>query len=125
MKHYYVLVLLLVGFLFPVRAQVPVYGEYKSPDKKVVLKVYQEEAHFFFQVFRDKQLLLDKSPLGIETSEGSFYNDLALRSRIKNKSGREKYTLVVGKQSQIKKKYREITFPLVNCRVRRWTWYSG
>ena len=54
MKHYYVLVLLLVGFLFPVRAQVPVYGEYKSPDKKVVLKVYQEEAHFFFQVFRDK-----------------------------------------------------------------------
>ncbi|OPZ99410.1 MAG: Retaining alpha-galactosidase precursor [Bacteroidetes bacterium ADurb.Bin416] len=114
MKHYYVLVLLLVGFLLPVRAQVPVYGEYKSPDKKVVLKVYQEEARFFFQVYRDKQLLLDKSPLGIETSEGSFYNDLAVRSRIKNKSGREKYTLVVGKQSQIKKKYREITFPLVN-----------
>lgn len=108
------LLLLLAGVWQALGAQVPVFGEYRSPDKRVVLRVYQDDALFYFEVYRDKKCLLEASPLGIETSEGSFFNNLTLRKAIKVTSGREKYTLTVGKQAKVSKKFRQVTLPLTN-----------
>jgi len=106
--------LILLCIAVVAQAQVPFYGEFRSPDHEVLLKVYQENTSTFFKVYQHKKLVLDQSPIGIETSEGSFFTDLQLRSKIKIKSGIEKYELTVGKKSVVNVKYKEVTIPVKN-----------
>ncbi|MDP4278851.1 MAG: glycoside hydrolase family 97 N-terminal domain-containing protein, partial [Bacteroidota bacterium] len=113
-RYCFAWLILFVGTLSLSKAQVPFYGVYKSPDHSVVLNVYQTNEQTCYKVYRKKRLVVDESPLGIETSDGSFYTGLKLRSNIKSRTGRENYSLTVGKKSPIKVKYSEITIPLIN-----------
>lgn len=97
-----------------VNAQVPFYGEYKSPSKKLTVKLLQEDSRSYFVVYFNGRLVLDNSLLGIETSVGSFSYDLNLKSAVSSKVKSLKYTLNSGKKSLVSKKYREVIYPLVN-----------
>lgn len=97
-----------------VKAQVPFYGEYKSPSRNVILKVMQEKGRSFFSVYFNEKLVVDRSLIGVETSYGGFYIDLTLRSRVINRVSSDYYKLIVGKKTNVKAKYREVIYPLVN-----------
>lgn len=104
----------LIGALSAVQAQTPFFGEYKSPDRSVVMTVFQEDGRSFFKVQKNKAVIIDRALMGIETSQGSFYADLSLRSKVRDRTRREKYTLNNGKASKISKRYRHVVFRLEN-----------
>lgn len=97
-----------------VNAQVPFYGEYKSPSKKLTVKLLQEDSRSYFMVYFNGKMVLDHSLLGIETSTGSFSYDLNLKSSVSSKVKSLKYTLNSGKKALVSKRYREVIYPLVN-----------
>lgn len=107
--------LIVIFFSFSLlKAQVPFYGEYKSPSKKIVLEVSQLEGRSYFSVYYKNKLVLDHSLLGLEASYGSFYSDLTLRSKVQSKIRTEKYSIVISKKKDIITRYREVIYPLGN-----------
>lgn len=120
MKNFKIVLLTLFSLSsLVVYSQVPFYGEYKSPSKNVMLKLFQKDGRSFFSVYLNNKLVVDNSIIGLETSYGSFYSDLSLEKKPYNKVKTEKYSLVVSKVSNVKKKYREIVYHVVNLQKKQ------
>ncbi len=89
-------------------------GLYKSPDKKVSLQLMNLKGQFYFKVMYEGKVVVEKSPLGLETSLGAFSQELKQVKKIKNSVKFVSYTQLIGKKSSISVSYREVRLSLKN-----------
>lgn len=89
-------------------------GLYKSPDKKVSLRLMNQKGQLFFKVLYDNRVVVEKSPLGLETSLGEFSQDLKQTKKITEQLKKERYALPIGKKSRVSVAYREVRISLKN-----------
>lgn len=90
MKHYKILLLsslLLFIFNLTFAQTMSVY----SPDKKLVVKLYMEEGKLYYNVWLNKEEMLERSPLGLRGSQMDFSANLKLIDQQVNKIS-ETYT---------------------------------
>lgn len=90
-------------------------GLFTSPDKKVSLRIIQQKGQLFFKVSFEGRVVLEKSPLGLESSLGTFSQELKQIGKITDKMVSESYELRMGKKSRVKVSSREVRIPLKNA----------
>ncbi|HET9570166.1 MAG TPA: glycoside hydrolase family 97 catalytic domain-containing protein [Bacteroidales bacterium] len=119
MKRIYLMlltVLLSIGWSFASKTKTDVF--YRSPDKKVALQILNQQGRFYFKVFYKENLVVRQSPLGLETSLGSFGEELKQTRKNSEQVKYENYTQPIGKKSQISVAYREVQVYLKNAQSR-------
>ncbi len=89
-------------------------GLYQSPDRKVSLRLMNQKGQLFFKVLYDNRVVVEKSPLGLETSLGEFKDDLIQTRKISEQMRKEQYVLPIGKKSRVTVSYREVRVSLKN-----------
>lgn len=93
MKHTLLLIfLLLPGILYAQKIQ--------SPDGRLLVNLENENGRIHYSVTYDNKIMLETSPLGLETSIGSFGENLTPVNEIRN-SINETYTMPHAKASRI------------------------
>lgn len=114
-RIYFVLLVLLlsVGNAFAAKVKTDVW--YKSPDKKVSLQILNQKGQLYFKVSYKDKVVVEKSPLGLETSLGAFTEELKQTRKITSKLGNERYIQPIGKQRLISVAYREVRLSLKNA----------
>jgi len=90
-------------------------GLYKSPDKKVSLRLMNQKGQFYFKVLYEDRVVVEKSPLGLETSLGAFSQELKQTRKISDQIKNERYIQLIGKKSRISVSYREVRVSLKNA----------
>lgn len=85
-----------------------------SPDGRVRVEFLLEEGRPFYSVRLGKEILLEKSPLGIKRSDADFTGQLTLKSFSKTEKVRDQYTMPHGKQSRITYQANRRTATLAN-----------
>ncbi|MCX6308185.1 MAG: glycoside hydrolase family 97 N-terminal domain-containing protein, partial [Bacteroidia bacterium] len=116
MKHICILLLLLfmsVGSTFSAAKKTD--GLFKSPDKKVSLLMLNQKGQFFFKVLYHGRVVVEKSPLGLETSLGAFSKELKQTRKITNQLKNESYTMLISKKRHLSVSYREVRISLKNA----------
>ena len=88
---------------------------FRSPDKNVSLQLLNQKGHFYFKVLYNHRVVVEKSPLGLETSLGVFAEDLIQTKKITQKVKKESYKQPIGKKSRISVSYREVRLSLKNA----------
>lgn len=94
-------------------------GLFTSPDKKVSLHILPQKGRFFFKVLYNGRVVVEKSPLGLESSQGNFSEELKQNGKMTNKMVGESYVLPMGKKSRVKVSSREVRIPLMNAESMR------
>lgn len=89
-------------------------GLYKSPDKKISLRLMNQKGQISFKVLYDNRVVVEQSPLGLETSLGDFSDALIQTRKITDKVKKERYTMANGKKSRISVAYREVRLSFKN-----------
>jgi hypothetical protein len=89
-------------------------GLYLSPDKNVSLRLMNFKGQYFFKVLYGGRVVVDKSPLGLETSLGAFSQELKQTSKISDQLKCESYVQPIGKKSHISVSYREVRVSIKN-----------
>jgi len=89
-------------------------GLFFSPDKHVSLRLLNQKGQIYFKVSYFGKVVVEKSPLGLETSLGAFSQDLK-QTKITSAVKKEHYLQPIGKQSHISVAYREVRYSLKNA----------
>jgi len=116
MNRFYLLLLTLlltVGNAFSAKEKSG--GLYLSPDKNVSLRLMNFKGQYFFKVMYGGRVVVEKSPLGLETSLGSFSEELKQTGKVTEQLKRESYVQPIGKKSHVSIKYREVRVPIKNA----------
>lgn len=95
-------------FSFPLHAQ-----EVKSPDGAVSVKLSLDSGHLNYAVSYKNKPVLEASPLGVETSIGSFASGLRIAGT-QTATRDEQYALPHGKTSKVHYTANELTLRLMN-----------
>ena len=72
MKHIFITLLCL----FVISISSAQVAQISSPNNKLKLKVFLEQSKPFYSVTYDDKAILEQSPLGLTTNEGSFSKNL-------------------------------------------------
>lgn len=72
----------------------------QSPDGKLDVKVGITQGEAFYEVNYDGQVMLEKSPLGLETNEGDFTTGMSLKDSSKG-TAKDEYSLEKIKKSHV------------------------
>jgi Glycoside hydrolase 97/Glycosyl-hydrolase 97 N-terminal/Glycosyl-hydrolase 97 C-terminal, oligomerisation len=116
----YVQIILLLSLPLFASAQNSFSGIFRSPNNSVSLSLSQQQDGItYFTINLNGKTVIDLSPVGIETSNGSFYTDMHLTKRIQSRMVTNNYDLNIGKFSHIKNRYKEVTLKLANLQSRR------
>jgi hypothetical protein len=108
MKSRFVLAAIALSFGVALPAQ-----EVKSPDGAIVVKLGLDGGAPRYQIFRDGQVMIEPSPLGLETSIGSFAAGLK-PAGVSTAQIDERYTLRHGKVRDVHYRANELTTRFIN-----------
>ncbi|HOQ03609.1 MAG TPA: glycoside hydrolase family 97 catalytic domain-containing protein [Anaerohalosphaeraceae bacterium] len=86
----------------------------QSPDGRIQVDFLMEEGRAFYSVRLGKEVLLEKSPLGVRRSDADFTGQLTLQRFSKTEKVSDNYTMPHGKQSRIAYRANRRTATLAN-----------
>jgi len=105
---------LVVGTVVTLLFSFSLYAqEVKSPDGSITVKFNLDSGHLFYEVFCKDIPVLEASPLGLETSIGSFASGLKITGT-QTAAIDERYTLPHGKTRDVHYTANELTVRLAN-----------
>jgi alpha-glucosidase len=111
-------VILCLYILIPVCLPAQKKFNLSSPDGNIVFNFFNEDNKAAYTVSYKKQLIVDKSFLGLEFRDGSFTNDLKA-GKPAFKDSVEDYNLTIGKTSHVHDAYKEMLIPLQSANNKR------
>lgn len=109
------LILLILSCSTAFSAKEKTGGLFLSPDKHVSLRLMNLKGQLFFRVQYDGRTVVEKSPLGLETSLGAFDRELTQLGKISEKVSCESYVQPIGKKRNISVTYREVRVSVKNA----------
>ena len=87
--------------------------EVYSPNGSIKATVNLEAGNLYYEIFNDQKAVIERSPLGLETSIGSFYSGLTSKG-FEVKDIHEHYNLPHGKVSEVAYNAKELVLNLTN-----------
>jgi alpha-glucosidase len=93
----------------------PVSQTLRSPNGRVKVDISRNgDGKFFYRTSLDNQMLIDTSPLGLETNRENFSSALTLE-RVERNTLSESYTLTTGKRKDVRYECNELRLLLRNA----------